>query len=211
MHETKIMKSHAKSSVSYNYFILKCVFQQFLISYIFSDSRKFGVCYIKGQWGEFRTRIKNTTIYLLIYFFGIFCIVCHCKTYVFTIFDSFYEVSSFRNRILTTQKQELMIRNCQWSCTFLSFNLNKCLDFETMALSFLSLFQFSVGRHFTIVFSTILYKPLILFLYIFKFAYYLSAKLSAEFSNKLFVESNLCVRVWLIFGRQNFLGFFFHY
>ena len=112
------MKSHTNDAANN---VFRSVFlQQFLISYIFSDSRKFGICYITGQWGNFRIRINNATIYLLIYFFGFFCVVCHCKTCVSIIFNSFYEVSNFRNRILTSQKQQLMIRNCQQSCTFLS-------------------------------------------------------------------------------------------
>ena len=32
------------------------------------------------------------------------------------MFSFFDEVSNFRNRILTNQKPELVIRNCQWNC-----------------------------------------------------------------------------------------------
>ena len=46
------------------------------------------------------------------YFFAVF----HRQYYVFIIFISLYEVSSFRNRRLTNQKPTLEIRNCQWNC-----------------------------------------------------------------------------------------------
>ena len=75
-------------------------------------------------------------IFINIIFWHFFVLLLAAKL-VFTIFNSFYEVSNFGNRILTSQKYEFMIRNCQWSCTFVSFNLNKYLDFETMALSFI--------------------------------------------------------------------------
>ena len=41
---------------------------RFLITYILSISLKFGICYITGQWDEFR--MKNAT-YIYIYSFGI--------------------------------------------------------------------------------------------------------------------------------------------
>ena len=41
----------------------------------------------------------------------------HLKKCVFIIFSSFFdEVSNFCNRILTSQKPELVKRNCQWNC-----------------------------------------------------------------------------------------------
>ena len=41
----------------------------------------------------------------------------HHKIFVFIIFISFLdEVSNFRNRILTSQKHELVVSNCQWNC-----------------------------------------------------------------------------------------------
>ena len=58
---------------------------QFLISYTFFVSLKFGTC-------------------------------------VFIIFISFFdEMSNFHNRVLTSQKQESAIINCQWSCMPVSF------------------------------------------------------------------------------------------
>ena len=45
-----------------------------------------------------------------------FYIVFHHKICVVIIFVSFFdEVLNSRNRILTNQKQELVIRNCQWN------------------------------------------------------------------------------------------------
>ena len=54
-----------------------------------------------------------------IYFFGFFFVVVvfHHKICVFIIFISFFdEVSNFRNSILTNQKRELVVSNCQWHC-----------------------------------------------------------------------------------------------
>ena len=63
-----------------------------------------GTCYITGQLGEFR--IKTTTF-----------IVFHQENCAFIIFISFFsEVTNFRNRILTNQNPELVIRNCQCNC-----------------------------------------------------------------------------------------------
>ena len=43
---------------------------------------------------------------------------------VFIIFISFFdEWSNFRNRILTTQKPELVIRNCPWNCMLNYFSI----------------------------------------------------------------------------------------
>ena len=84
--------------------------------YIFSVSLKFGACYITGHWGEFR--VKNATICLHILFWYFF-VVFHHKICVFIIFISFFDkVSNFRNRILTNQKRELMVSNCQRNCMF---------------------------------------------------------------------------------------------
>ena len=62
------------------------------------------------------TRVhKKILLNYFIFFFGIclsFFIVC-----AFIIFTSIFdEVSILRNRILTNQKLELVISNCQWNC-----------------------------------------------------------------------------------------------
>ena len=49
-------------------------------------------------------------------YYTIFVVFRH-KIYVFIIFISFFDkVSNFRNRILTNQKRELVVSNCQWNC-----------------------------------------------------------------------------------------------
>ena len=51
------------------------------------------------------------------FFFFFFFFFFHHKIFVFIIFISFLdEVSNFRNRILTSQKHELVVSNCQWNC-----------------------------------------------------------------------------------------------
>ena len=66
---------------------------QFLISYIFSVSLKFGVCYITGQRGEFR--IKQATLGFS-QIFWIFFSFFNYKSCVFIIVSSFFdEASSF--------------------------------------------------------------------------------------------------------------------
>ena len=55
------------------------------------------------------------------YFFGFwhFGFVFDHKICVFIIFISFFdEKLNFRNRILTNQKRELVVSNCQWNCMF---------------------------------------------------------------------------------------------
>ena len=73
---------------------------------------KFGACYITSQWGKFE--IKRTIIcfrHILFYCFSSLNLRC----FYFHFFD---KVSNFRNRILTNQKQELVIKNCQWTYMF---------------------------------------------------------------------------------------------
>ena len=54
-----------------------------------------------------------------IYFSRIFFVVFHHKICVFIIFICFFdEASNFCNRILTDQKRELVVSNCQWNCMF---------------------------------------------------------------------------------------------
>ena len=72
--------------------------------------------YITGQWGRFT--VKNTTLSSYINFLGIFCFFYN-KNCVYIIFISFLmkvEVSNFHNRLLTNQRPEQVIINCQWNC-----------------------------------------------------------------------------------------------
>ena len=84
----------------------------FLLPIFFSVSLKFAVCYITGEWGEFR--MKNV-ICIYIYFYGISSLGFLKKIDFQSVLIS-DEVSNFCNRILTNQKQELVVRNCQWNC-----------------------------------------------------------------------------------------------
>ena len=94
---------------------------EFLITIFSPCLLKFGDFYITGKWG--RMLSEECYIMLTYTFFGIFFffLVCvfHQKICVFIIFISaFDEASNFRNRILTNQKPELVIRNCQWNCKY---------------------------------------------------------------------------------------------
>ena len=73
-------------------------------------SLKFGACYITVQWVEFR--VKNATL----------CLQKNCFYHFHLYFD---KVSNFSNRILTNQKPELVIKNCQWNCMLVSDDIDK--------------------------------------------------------------------------------------
>ena len=83
---------------------------EFLITFIFSRSLKFGACYITGQWGEFT--VKNTTLclntlFLFIFLFFVFCFFCFSsKNLCFHHFHlfSFDDVLNFFDRISANQK-----------------------------------------------------------------------------------------------------------
>ena len=75
---------------------------------------------ISKVWGMLHNgsvgRVQSKQCYFMFTytFLVLFCLFSS-KNCVFIIFISFFdEVSSFRNRILTNQKPELVIRNCQW-------------------------------------------------------------------------------------------------
>ena len=85
-----------------------------------------------GKWGKFT--VKNATLYLHILIIGIFSGFFHQKICVFTIFISFFDkVSNFRSRILTDQKPEKVIRNCQWNCMYIfSDNLLEVVCYQNV-------------------------------------------------------------------------------
>ena len=98
--------------------IYECVSLTIPITYIFSVSLKFGVCCIRVNGTSSEKAIQRS---VYIYFFGIFfyLIVFHQKICFYHFKFFFDEQSNFRNRILTNQKPELVIRNCQWNCVLL--------------------------------------------------------------------------------------------
>ena len=56
-------------------------------------------------------------LYVYIYFCDTFLLFFVKKKCVFIIFTFFFDkVSSFRNKILTSLKPELIIKKCQWNC-----------------------------------------------------------------------------------------------
>ena len=114
-------------SFYFHVYIFGCLRLTKWLQYIFSVFLKFGAYYIRGQWGEF---IKQCYLMHLCTF------VFHHKICVFIIFISFFdEVSNFRNRILTKQKRELIVSNCQWNCMFC---FNEC--FKDLIIAVLIVF-----------------------------------------------------------------------
>ena len=97
------------------YFQLK-ILSKFLVTYIFLEYLKFEVFYMTSQWG----RVPSKECYsIFTYIFWHFFVVFHQKNCIFVIFISFFdEKSNFRNRILTNQRHELVIRNSQWKGMF---------------------------------------------------------------------------------------------
>ena len=88
------------------------VFQwQFLFTYIFFASLKFGTCYITGQWGKFRVKNATLCLHILLQHFLLLLLFFLKEFCAFIIFISFSDdVSNFCNKILTNLKPELMIR-----------------------------------------------------------------------------------------------------
>ena len=77
-----------------------------------------------GSVGRAQTKYTTLCYHLLFWpffvylFFCLFCFFVFCHKFcIFIIFISFFdEVSNFRNIILTNQKRELAVSNCQWNC-----------------------------------------------------------------------------------------------
>ena len=87
-----------------------------LFTYIFSVYVRSRACYIMCQWDEFRVKNASLSLNVLFWHFLIFFI----KKLAFIIFISLSDKeSNFCNRILTNQKPDLAIRNCQWNCMLL--------------------------------------------------------------------------------------------
>ena len=87
------------------------VWQNDTTSY-FSVSLKFGACCISRSVVGVQNE-NNTLNFNLVfcYFFVVFVI----KLHFITFFD---ELPNFCNRILTSQKHELVVSNCQWNCVY---------------------------------------------------------------------------------------------
>ena len=68
------------------------------------------------QWEMGRVQIKECYVMFTYNFVAFFCCFSS-KNCIFIVFVSFFdEVSNLHNRILTSQKPEFVIRNCQWNC-----------------------------------------------------------------------------------------------
>ena len=92
-------------------------------------------------------RAKNATSCLHILFWN-FAVVFHQTSCVFAIFF-FDEVSKMHNRLLTNQKPENMIRNCQWNCMWTIINRlkNGCETAANIKVVFIDSFkQLKIAR-----------------------------------------------------------------
>ena len=87
---------------------------------------------------------------LLNAFMCFFCFVFHNQICVYIILVYFFdEVSNFCNRILTNQKRELVVSNCQWNCMFTLLTKANCRpDFSAISASsfFSASFFFSSNK-----------------------------------------------------------------
>ena len=78
--EKKLPRFHVLFRSSY----LSVLHWQFLVTYIFSLSLKFGACYITSQWGELR--VKNAILSLQVLFL-VFWLLFFIKEFVFLSFS----------------------------------------------------------------------------------------------------------------------------
>ena len=92
------IKRNTRTKIFLQYVMLsQSVFHwQFLFTYIFSASLKFGICYITGQWGKFR--VKNATLCLHILLRYLF-VVFYQKICVFIILISFSDEIHYFQKI----------------------------------------------------------------------------------------------------------------
>ena len=60
--------------------------------------------------------LVNAFIYFSDHFFFSFFMSFFIMKFVIIFISFFDEVSNFRKRILTNQKYELVVPNCQWNC-----------------------------------------------------------------------------------------------
>ena len=71
----------------------------------------------KCFWGTEFDVPMHTMLYVYVYFLNIFFLVFINKNVFFSFSFLFCdEIINIRNRILTNQKPESVIRNCQWNC-----------------------------------------------------------------------------------------------
>ena len=131
---TRYRHKYAKYKLYLSIIMVICIKQH--LSNIWSSIRK----KVKQHWGWVKKSVaykkkrvlhhgsvgrvhKNCYLVLLCTLFGIFVVVFHRKSYVFIIFISLFdEVSYSRNIILTNQKHELVVSNCQWNYMFLAYS-----------------------------------------------------------------------------------------
>ena len=103
---------------------------QFLITYFFR------VCKVSSMLhdGSLGRAHSKEFYFIFTYTFLAFCCCSLLKVCVFIIFIFFffYEVSNFRNRTLTNQKPEEVIKNCQWVNTTASIRTTHCRSFHKM-------------------------------------------------------------------------------
>ena len=97
---------------------------QFLMTYIFSVSPKFGTCCMTGQWGVLRMKNATLTVHIVFWNFFIF----HQKNCVFIIFISFFDGEV---AILSQSKHYNSIFLLTWL-----FNI--CVSIDRLKLQFLT-------------------------------------------------------------------------
>ena len=106
----------------------------FLITYIFSVSLKFQACYITVQCSEFTKECYLTFTFT---FWVFFCCFSSKNLCFYHFYFFFWCNIEFPYKILTNQKPELVIRNCQWN-----YILNVIWSLKQTRFSFKALWIF---------------------------------------------------------------------
>ena len=90
-----------------------CLFDKMSPIYFLCLSKVWSILHHGSVWQVRKKMLLNA----FKYFFGCLLLFFIIKFVFFIIFISFSDkVSNYRNRILTNQKRELVVSNCQWNC-----------------------------------------------------------------------------------------------
>ena len=89
-----------------------------------------------------RVQYKECYFMLIYTIYAFFCCFSSKKSVYIILTSSFDEVSNFGNGMLTNQKPELVIRNCQWNCmsetmSLIKIKANDCSSTHSVTIKFI--------------------------------------------------------------------------